>query len=249
MKCRALVAGVSAVIAVLAMAPAAAASGTAPFAPASAAATKQVWTGYVDVAHANVKLRYVAADFTVPRVTCTSQISKASFWVGLDGFGTKTVEQAGLSTNCFSGQPVYLAFWEMFPLKPVYEFYVSVGDSLSVNVYYDASVNAYRLSLTDHTNGLSFNHPAYCPSGSTCLNTTAEAILEADGGSDLSRFPAVTFSNAQVTSRNGTHGAFQAMNLWDLSKPLMSGSNGPLANVSTPTNNGSTFTFTYVRSF
>jgi hypothetical protein len=206
------------------------------------------WTGYVDVAHPNVKLRYVATNFVIPTVTCTSRNSKASFWAGLDGYGNSTVEQVGISTDCSVGQPVYFAWWEMVPGGTQYQFEVNPGDSIFAAVFYDYSTGVYSLALTDKTRGQSFNQSERCPSGSTCQNTTAEVILEADNGTNLSKFTPVNFTNSVITTRNGTHGTFGNDYYWDLAEPEMTGPNGPLATVSGLTNNGANFSITYRRS-
>jgi hypothetical protein len=208
----------------------------------------QVWSGYVDVADPNVKFRYVESSFTIPAVTCTSLTSKASFWVGLDGFGTSTVEQAGLSTDCSIGRPNYRVWYEMFPHGVVFmPFHPRVGDHLTAAVFFNYSTGVYNLSVTDREASLAnFNVQQRCPSGHTCQNATAEAVLEADNGTNLSRFTQVSFVNSVVTSRNGTHGTFKSSSLWTSNKPVMTGSNGqPLANISGLGNNGENFSITY----
>ncbi|HEX4702983.1 MAG TPA: G1 family glutamic endopeptidase [Pseudonocardiaceae bacterium] len=217
----------------------------------TAASGRQVWTGYVDVAHPHVQFRFVASNFIVPAVTCTHPESKASFWVGLDGYGNGTVEQVGLSTNCIPvngvAVPVYQVWWEMFPDGVHYVRNAIPGDHLALSVFYNSSTDMYRLSITDKNFApASFTVREHCPSGHTCRNATAEAILEADNGSFLSRFSPVTFSNSSVTSRGGTRGAFGNTTLWDLAEPVMTGSNGqPLAHVSRLSNRGRNFTITY----
>jgi hypothetical protein len=269
-KCRALTAAAGALAAALAIASAALASTTTVRSPLDAATLnqaslqragpafasgRQVWSGYVDVAHANVKLRYVASNFTVPAVRCTSATSKASFWVGLDGYGTNTVEQVGISTDCYlniAGVPIpfYQSWWEMFPGGTQYVNNVRPGDQITASVYYNYGTGVYSLAVNDKTSsGGSFTVQKRCPSGHTCQNTTAEAILEANNGTALSNFTPVTFFNSAVTSRNGTHGAFGNANLWNLAEPVMTGSNGqPLANVSPLSNHGGNFRITYHES-
>jgi peptidase A4-like protein len=256
-RSKALIFTMAAIVAVLGAAPPASVSTPAPVFPAGSTARHadsyglQPWTGFVDEAHANVKLRYVATNFVVPRVTCTSPISKASFWDGLDGYGNPTVEQVGLSTNCFNGQPTYLTFWEMFPNGPNYMYYVNPGDSLFIAVYYDSSANDYSLQMTDNTSGVSFNKIETCPSGYTCANADAEVILEAAGGTNLSQFTSVQFTGSTVTTRNGTHGGFTNAYYWDLHGPVMKNASGQeLAQLSPPNTTGTTSTFwmTYLRS-
>jgi len=254
----------AALAAALAMAPNASAHSTVPdsggtttLGPAFAGSNgTSNWSGYVDVAHANVKLRYVASSFTVPTVTCTSSDSKASFWVGLDGYGnSRTVEQVGISTDCAPDAfghnfPVYRDWWEMYPQGTRYVKGVVPGDQITAAVFYDYSTGVYSLTITDKTDTrASFTVQERCPSGSTCQNTTAEAVLEANGGSHLSKFTTVNFTNSAITSRNGTHGTFGNGNLWNLNEPLMTGSNGgPLANVSGLSNNGGNFSISYHQS-
>jgi hypothetical protein len=257
-RSKALIFATSALVAVLGAAPAASAGISAPASPRGNSAQPtdsyglQPWTGFVDQAHANVKFRYVATNFVVPRVTCTSPISKASFWTGLDGYnGNPTVEQVGLSTNCFNGQPTYLTFWEMYPNKVNYMYYVNPGDSLFIAVYYDSGANDYSLQMTDSTSGVSFNKIETCPSGHTCANTSAEVILEAASGTDLSKFTSVQFTGSTVTTRNGTHGGFTNAYYWDLHGPVMKNASGQeLAQLSPPNTTGTTSTFwmTYLRS-
>jgi Peptidase A4 family len=217
--------------------------------PAITASGSEGWTGFVDAADANVQLRYVVSNFTIPTVTCTSSSSKASFWVGLDGWTDDTLEQVGISTDCHLGQPAYEAWYEMYPRGTDYEFYVYPGDSIAMSVYYDYSTGVYSLSLDDKTQDLSFNQAAVCPSGSTCNNSSAEVILEANGGTNLSRFTPVTFTDSGVTSRDGTHGAFDTAYLWNLRDAIMTGSNGqPLAYLSGTSNSGENFSLTYNES-
>jgi hypothetical protein len=253
-KCKTLLVAVPALVATLAMAPVAAAAvstgpGTmatlAPFADYHGGSN---WTGYVDVAHAGVKFGYVATNFTVPTVTCTSSGSKASFWVGLDGYGNNTVEQVGISTDCLDGVPRYEAWLEMFPKGTDYIFQVFPGNTIFMRVTHNFRNGLYYLTLEDRS---VFNHsfvnlPASCPKGSTCESSTAEVILEAANGGHLSKFTKVTFAGSDVISRNGTHGAFRKATLWSLAEPLMTGANGkPLASVSATSNNGQNFSFTY----
>jgi hypothetical protein len=173
--------------------------------------------------------------------------------VGLDGYGygNGTVEQVGLSTDCMpvngTAEPVYQVWWEMFPNSVQYVRNVRPHDHLALSVFYNSSTSRYRLSITDKEfPPADFTVRERCPSGHSCRNATAEAVLEANNGSFLSKFSPVTFSSSSVTSRAGTRGAFGNTTLWDLAKPLMTGSNNqPLAHVSRLSNHGRNFTITY----
>src|SRR5439155_1503462 len=48
----------------------------------------------------------VKGTWTEPAVTCSkNQVQIASFWVGIDGFTSNTVEQIGADADCVHGQP------------------------------------------------------------------------------------------------------------------------------------------------
>ncbi len=47
----------------------------------------------------------VTSTWTEPSVTCNSTNDLMAPWVGIDGYGSSTVEQTGVATDCSSGQP------------------------------------------------------------------------------------------------------------------------------------------------
>jgi hypothetical protein len=195
----------------------------------------------------------VTGEVRVPTVTCTSSSSKASFWIGLDGYqtGGKTVEQVGISTDCHSGKPDYQAWWEMYPNGTNYKFTVYPGDTISMLVKYIGG--AWNLALTDLTrddNAHKFNLNADCPSGHVCENMTAEAILEADGGKNLSQFTATGFTEVKAVDSSGAStGLVADGTFWGLAKVLMTGSNGlELALPEPPTNSGENYSLTYIEA-
>jgi hypothetical protein len=127
-------------------------------------------------------------------------------------------------------------------------FPVNPGDSISMLVKYIGG--AWQLAITDLThddNAHKFNHPESCASGKVCENMTAEAILEADNGTDLSKFTSTGFTEVQaVDSSYATTGLVANGSVWGLAKIQMTGSNGQdLANLGTITNNGENFALSY----
>ena len=62
----------------------------------------------------------VTSTWTEPSVTCHSYNDLMAPWVGIDGYGSSTVEQTGVATDCSSGHAVYQAWYEMYPANPVY---------------------------------------------------------------------------------------------------------------------------------
>ena len=65
------------------------------------------WSGYA----ATGRFTSVSATWTEPAGHCTSATRYASFWVGLDGFNSNTVEQTGSDVDCSGGSPVYYSWY------------------------------------------------------------------------------------------------------------------------------------------
>ena len=77
------------------------------------------WSGYA-VTGASKSVTFVGGTWTVPAVqSCTSTNTYSSFWVGIDGFNSNSVEQLGTDSDCSSGSATYYAWREMYP-NPAY---------------------------------------------------------------------------------------------------------------------------------
>src|SRR3954453_10171523 len=61
----------------------------------------------------------VSAAWTQPAVNCSvTPTGWSSFWVGLDGDTSSTVEQTGTEADCSNGHAVYSGWYEMYPKFP-----------------------------------------------------------------------------------------------------------------------------------
>jgi hypothetical protein len=150
------------------------------------------WSGYVT---AGREFSAVSARWTEPAVTCNNTTDAFAPWVGLGGFGTTMVEQAGVETHCAAGVPVYRAWYELAPAAPVYyDDPVGAGDSISAEV--TRAGTRYTLTVTDHTRQWS-RTVTRSYDGS---NTSAEFILESPTGT-FPDFGTVTFTRASVDGR------------------------------------------------
>jgi len=179
----------------------------------------QNWGGYV-AQRQGVRFRYVRATFFVPYVDCASTPSSFSgHWVGLDGAGNATVEQDGILAACQGTRPTYSAWFEMFPLPPVYSaMTVWPGNSIVASAYYDSGTGKFTLSLTDTTNGQHFSHTVACPARSQCQRLSAEVISEAPSSGTsilpLTNFRAESFSDVVVTNSHGERAGIRGPG-WD----------------------------------
>jgi hypothetical protein len=163
------------------------------------AASSENWAGYAAAGTAG-SFTQVSASWSEPAVTCTADQTFSSFWVGLDGDGTSTVEQTGTEADCADGAASYQGWFEMFPAAPVFfSETVRPGDAMSASVVANGG-GSFTLTLTDSTQGWT---KVTSQTSDTAQLGSAEIIAEApsDGNGDvlpLSDFGAVTFTDALI---------------------------------------------------
>jgi Peptidase A4 family len=158
------------------------------------------WSGY---AADSGTYTSVSASWVEPKGTCTSATRYSSFWVGLDGYNSSTVEQTGTDTDCVNGSPQYYGWYEMYPADSFnFGSTVKAGDTITASVVYSGS-NKFKLTLADTTQGWSVNTTKTL---SGAARSSAEVIIEApcctnSGGIlPLADFGTVNISNSLVNS-------------------------------------------------
>lgn len=168
------------------------------------------WSGYA-VTGANGAYNDVKGSWVEPSVKCGSrQTAYSSFWVGLDGYNSNSVEQLGTDSDCRRGSPKYYGWWEMYPNPSVTlsssSYPVSPGDTLTAEVSY--SSGNYTLKMSS-SRGWSFSTTQ---SGSF-NNSSAEWIAEAPSSCSftctvlpLANFGTMSFSNC--TANGATIGSY-----------------------------------------
>src|SRR3954452_1074240 len=157
--------------------------------------TSSNWSGY---AVTGGKYTTVTASWVQPAVNCTST-AYSSFWVGIDGDTSSTVEQTGTEADCNGSTPVYSAWYEMYPKYPVnYANPVVPGDHFTSTVSSDGKGN-FTLTLSNTTRGWTQSVSKRLRSAKLA---SAEGIAEAppsrSGVLPLANFGSVGFSGVQV---------------------------------------------------
>lgn len=208
--------------------------------------TSSNWAGYA-VKTANGAVSDVKGQWNVPQiaVACPTSYRASSFWVGIDGDGTSTVEQTGTSTDCSGGSPSYYAWYEFYPAgSHVLSMIISPADHMSGEVKYSTVTKKFTVILKDLTTGKSFS---ISKSMSTAKRASAEWIAEAPSNSAgiiaLTNFGWVTFNNSFATISGHTHsiGGFSniAITMWNLAGTAKKAVVGGLVN------SGKKFTVTW----
>lgn len=160
--------------------------------------TSSNWSGY---AVTGGRYTSVSASWTQPSVSC-SGTAYSSFWVGLDGDTSNTVEQTGTDADCSGSTPQYYAWTEMYPKYPVnLSNPVKPGDHMSASVTTNGS-GAFTLTISDSTQGWTSTTNARLKSATlSSAEVIAEAPSSRSGVLPLANFGTVNFTGATA---NGT---------------------------------------------
>lgn len=135
------------------------------------------WSGYAVLSKA--KFTYVHSEWVQPAIKCPGVAYQyTSEWVGLDGFNDQTVEQDGTDAHCGGPDhttPLYVAWYEMYPLGSVNVFRVKPGDVIEASVKYSSATKLFALTISDVSTGKTSGTSAAC---NACQRDSAEWINE-----------------------------------------------------------------------
>jgi hypothetical protein len=132
------------------------------------------WSGYAVTGTSFTK---ALGSWVVPTVNCTKTPNTySSFWVGIDGWTSSTVEQTGTDSDCNGSTPSYYAWYEFYPKGSVEisSVTVSPGNKISASVTYSGS--QFTITITNETTGKSYSKSSRV---SGAKRTSAEWIAEA----------------------------------------------------------------------
>jgi hypothetical protein len=157
--------------------------------------TSTNWAGY---AVSGGTYTTVTASWVQPAVNC-SGTAYSSFWIGIDGDTSNTVEQTGTEADCNGNTPVYSAWYEMYPKFPTnYPDLVVPNDHFTSTVTTDGKGN-FTLTLSNTTRGWTETVTKRLKSARLA---SAEVIAEAPSSSGgvlpLANFGTASFSGAKV---------------------------------------------------
>jgi hypothetical protein len=224
------------------------------------------WSGYADT---NDTFNSVASTWTEPTVNCSSSgtsgggllgglfggpTAASSFWVGLDGYNSTSVEQIGTDSDCNSGTPAYYAWYEMYPNPSVQlpsQYPVSPGDVMVGWVASNSSGTSFILALRDTTKGWLFQTTQ---TGGGFSRSSAEVIAEAPSACTLlfcsevalANFGQVNYSGSTVYNNAGRTGTLSSFNANEITMVSQTGTK--MATPSSLSPDGSAFSVTWNHS-
>jgi hypothetical protein len=180
------------------------------------------WSGY---AASDATFTHVTGSWVEPHASCAGlgrgTKTMETTWVGLDGFNSNTVEQAGTEANCNGTTESHFAWYEFFPTKFVQlPGTVQGGDHMSVDVAKAGSNVTITISDSDET-WSSFT--TSMPVNSKEQFSSAEWIVESLS-QKLTDFTTISFTNAQADAGGGLLGP--ADGAWTTTRLTMVSNNG-----------------------
>jgi hypothetical protein len=169
--------------------------------PAQAAAaangTSPVVAGYIASSNTYTS---VSASWPQQKVTCPTPTAQASFWVGLDGITSSTIEQIGTQAVCTGGVPAYSAWYQVSPGPPVVIARpLRPGDQVSASVVYTAP-SKFTLTITDLTQGWTFTTTQILAGAA---RSSAEILVQGPAtANSLADFGTVDFTNCLINNNS-----------------------------------------------
>lgn len=220
-------------------------------------ATSTNWSGYT-VTGADGSVTDVKGSWIVPTLTCGATAGYSSFWVGIDGYASNTVEQIGIDADCVNGMPEYSAWVEFYPHWPstINTVPVRAGDTIFAEVSYGAK-GQFTTTLQNVTfGGQPFSLSSKMPQARL---SSAEWIVEAPwsgGVLPLADFTVALFGQkytpqsgtcyATVGGKPGAIGSFNPANVIRID--MVTSSGALKAHTDSLSKDGSSFTDSFISS-
>lgn len=217
------------------------------------------WSGFA-VTGPNGSVSDVKGSWIVPSVTCSSKTTYSSYWVGIDGYSSSTVEQTGTDSDCSSGHGNYYAWYEFYPNPSVQisGFTVNPGDIVTAEVSYSSSTGQFTTTITDGSQHFSTSgsvsgaarssaewiveRPALCR-GFRCTLTSLSNFGTVSLGTDYTSVSGTNY--ATISGTNGPIGSFGSS---AVRITMVNSSGKTLAEPSVLTSDGTSFTETWFAS-
>ena len=209
-----------------------------------AAANSYNWSGYVNTngvtKYGSSSFYYIIGDYVVPIARqayskCDGGWDWSVSWVGIDGWGSSDVLQAGSESDAYCNgttkSAYYSAWYEWYPYgwTRITSLPIVPGDDLFVEVWSSTSTYGHAYIVNYNTNQYVIVN-FYAPSGTQLVGNSAEWVVErpAVGGSlvTLANYISDYFSDAYAYNfaysavDPGSAGSFPVTMLDNASKPI-----------------------------
>jgi hypothetical protein len=173
------------------------------------------WSGAFVNAPAGSQISSAAAQWSIPNfATSGDGVSACSIWVGIDGYGSNDVFQAGVECDLTGGtngiQSQLFPWYEWAPdgVRKITNLKASVGDEIYCLITAVSSTIG-RIFLKNMTSSAAVNYQVSAPASTQLQGNCAEWIVEApaidgDPDSPLCNYGSVQFSGCTAAASNAS---------------------------------------------
>jgi hypothetical protein len=195
----------------------------------------------------------ITSSWIVPTVTVSQRNTYSAVWIGIggqlhDNILDNTLIQTGTEQDSTYNNSTYSAWYELLPNDSVTitEIDISPGDKITASINLtDSTANIWSIEMVDLTNSQSFQKNVFYNSSRLSAEWIVEKPRVNVRSGTLANFGRVTFTDSRV-NMNGSVGTitdfpFDRITLQSLQGVL-------LTSVSSPSDDGSSFTVTCLSS-
>ncbi len=207
------------------------------------------WSGYIinlDVENKTEGVGSISASWVVPQIAYSTNDTYSSVWVGVGGYGEKTLIQAGTEHQVENGKIEYFAWYELLPatIVRVPTLGIEPGDTVTTSIsLVDQARNSWVISIVDETEGRSFQKTVTYNSSMKSAEWIVERPTVNNQISTLADFGTITLTDCK-TSINGVSGSIK--NFTYTPAVMVDSNDTDLVSVSKLGSDGSSFTVTYI---
>jgi hypothetical protein len=209
------------------------------------------WSGYIitsDTQNRSQLVSSISASWIVPEVKVTENDTFSAVWIGIGGYGEETLIQTGTEQQCLNGHVSYFAWYELLPnyLVRITDMRIRPGDTITASLsLIDENARTWSIKISDVTQGGRFEEAVFYDSSQLSAEWVAERPTVNGAISTLADFGNVTFSECEATmeGKTGVIGNFSSTQL-----VMYNSENAQLVTVSPLSDEGSSFTVSYLKS-
>ena len=168
------------------------------------------WAGYMVASNLQNRqpvVSSISASWTVPEVRASENDTESAAWIGIGGYGDKTLIQTGMDQQCVNGRISYYAWYELIPdhVVRITNMRIRPGDTITASISLtDKVANTWSIEINDVTRGETFQETFFYNSSRLSAEWIVERPTVNGNIRTLADFGSVTFSDCTATIENNT---------------------------------------------
>lgn len=163
------------------------------------------WSGYMvasDIQNQSPVVTSVSGSWAVPVVKSSENNTFSGVWIGLGGYGEKTLIQAGIEQEYINGKSDYYAWYELYPdyLVRIPSLRVQPRDTITASInLINENASSWSITIHDVTRGETFQKVVVYKSSMLSAEWIVERPTVNDTISNLANFGIVRFTECKAT--------------------------------------------------